>query len=293
MFDVCAVGHVTWDVITVDGEVRKTMPGGAVYYVSLALRRLGRKVAVVTKMASEDAPALLSALRREEIEVSCLLSPATSVFENLYSKESPDLRAQRVSAVAAAFVPSDLREVRARLFHLGPLTNGDMRLDFLRAVSARGEVSLDVQGLVRKVEGDAVRPAGWAEKAEGLACVSVLKADAHEARLLTGESEPARAAQRLADLGPREVIITFGKKGSLIFSEGRLYHIPPVPTRRAVDPTGCGDTYIAAYLHRRMQSDDPGRAGRFAATAATLTLERFGPLQEGEEGVERALGRAG
>ncbi len=293
MFDVCAVGHVTWDVITVDGEVRKTMPGGAVYYVSLALRRLGRKVAVVTKMASEDALALLSALRREEIEVSCLLSPATGVFENLYSKESPDLRTQKVTRLAAPFHPPDLGDVRARLFHLGPLTHRDMRLDFLTEVSTRGEVSLDVQGLVRKAERDVVRPTGWAEKAEGLACVSVLKADEHEARLLSGESDPERAAQRLADLGPREVIITFGRRGSLIFSEGRLHHIPPVPPRRVVDPTGCGDTYVAAYLHRRMQSDDPGRAGRFAATAATLTLERFGPLQEREKEVERALGRAG
>jgi len=50
------------------------------------------------------------------------------------------------------------------------------------------------------------------------------------------------------------------------------------------------DTYVAAYLHRRMQSADPGRAGRFAATAATLTLERFGPLQERE--VERLINRA-
>ena len=53
MFDVCAVGHVTWDRIQI-GDVVREQPGGAAYYLSLALRRLGRNVAVITKMARAD-----------------------------------------------------------------------------------------------------------------------------------------------------------------------------------------------------------------------------------------------
>ncbi len=53
MFDVGAVGHITLDRIRIGGDV-KEIPGGASYYLSLALRRLGRKVAVVTKMALGD-----------------------------------------------------------------------------------------------------------------------------------------------------------------------------------------------------------------------------------------------
>ena len=71
VYDVCAVGHVTWDRIRIGDEVRE-QPGGAVYYFSLALRRLGRNVAVVTKMARSDASPLLMELTAERIDVSCI-----------------------------------------------------------------------------------------------------------------------------------------------------------------------------------------------------------------------------
>jgi sugar/nucleoside kinase (ribokinase family) len=49
-----------------------------------------------------------------------------------------------------------------------------------------------------------------------------------------------------------------------------------MPPRRTVDATGCGDTYLAAYLARRITSDDLGECGAFAAVAAAINLESFG-----------------
>ena len=92
--------------------------------------------------------------------------------------------------------------------------------------------------------------------------------------------------------GPKEVVVTFGSRGSVICSGGRLHRIPPVKTTGVVDATGCGDTYLAAYLHRRLKSEDVERAGRLASAAASLTLEQFGPFQATERDVEGALARA-
>ncbi len=161
-----------------------------------------------------------------------------------------------------------------------------MSLDFLRGASARGDVSLDVQGLVRDASGGEIRMDAWPEMEEGLACVTVLKADEDEARILTGENDPEQAAQRLAGWGPREVIVTLGSRGSVIYSAGRLHRISPLPASRVVDATGCGDTYLAAYLHWRLKSGDLERAGRFASAAATLTLGRFGSFHATERDVE-------
>ena len=291
MFDVCAVGHVTQDVIRVDGAVKKRMPGGAVYYASLALRRLGRTVAVVTKLAPEDA-ALLSEMRLEKIDVSCSNSAATTVFENLYDRAEPDRRIQRVTAVAEPFTPSDLGNLRARFFHLGPLTNRDLGPKMLKEASARGKVALDAQGLVRKIQGGQIRgvkPEGWAEWKAALARVCILKVNESEARILSGQSDPGLAAQQLALLGPREVIVTLGSKGSLIFHDRRCHLIDPVPPRHLVDPTGSGDTYMAGYLHRRLDSEDVERAARFASAVATLAVECSGPFQASTEEVEARL----
>jgi sugar/nucleoside kinase (ribokinase family) len=125
--------------------------------------------------------------------------------------------------------------------------------------------------------------ADWPDKADGLSYIDILKAGEQEARVLSGEAEVERAALRLADYGPAEVIITRGSKGSVILSGGRFFPIPALPATNIIDPTGCGDTYMAGYLYQRLHSGDLETAGRFAAAIATAKLARFGPFRGSEE----------
>ena len=57
---------------------------------------------------------------------------------------------------------------------------------------------------------------------------------------------------------------------------GAPLSIAAVPPRRTVDATGCGDTYLAAYLARRITTDDLRECGAFAAAAAAINIERVG-----------------
>jgi len=290
MFDVCVVGHVTRDLVSMAGAERREQPGGTAYYAAMAYAALGLDAAVVTKVAAEDEP-LLDDLQARGVTIVSGRAEATTTFENTYS--GPDLhqRTQRATSIAPPFAPDDLGALAAGLYHLGPLTGGDMPARFIAALAARGgRLALDVQGLVRELEGGAVRPRHWPDKAAGLALVDVVKADAREARLLSGEPEPARAARRIAHLGPAEVVITLGAKGSLVVSEGRLHRVPAFPPRRLVDPTGCGDSYLAGYLARRLGGDDAAAAGRFAAALATCKLERAGPFAGDAAEVRARLG---
>uniref|UniRef100_A0A7C4NUB1 Carbohydrate kinase PfkB domain-containing protein n=1 Tax=Thermodesulfobacterium geofontis TaxID=1295609 RepID=A0A7C4NUB1_9BACT len=72
--------------------------------------------------------------------------------------------------------------------------------------------------------------------------------------------------------------MTLGKKGSLIYAKGEFYSIPAVVTS-VVDPTGCGDTYMAGYICKRLTSEDFNEIGKFASKIASLKLERFSPLR--------------
>lgn len=269
------------------------MPGGVVHYAGVALQGLGLDTAIITKAARDDAGEVLRMLREAGVTTYCRESPATTVFENIYSGGDLAVRSQAVRSIAAAFEPRDLGPVRARLVHLGPLTREEMPAEFLAAVSKRADcVSLDVQGFVRHLERQQVRLADWPDKKQGLAGVDVLKASLPEAQILSGEDDPERAARTLADLGPGEVIVTLGAKGSLILAAGRCWRIPAFAPRTVVDRTGCGDTYCAGYIFHRQRSDDIAAAGRFAAALATLKLERRGPYAGDAKDVDAVFSRA-
>jgi sugar/nucleoside kinase (ribokinase family) len=107
--------------------------------------------------------------------------------------------------------------------------------------------------------------------------------------VLTGMQDLREAAKVLAGWGVKEVLLTLGSLGSLIYAEGQFHEIPAYAPREVVDATGCGDTYMTGYLYRRALGDSYDEAGRFAAAMSTLKLEHTGPFSRTEEDVFRVI----
>ncbi len=288
-FDICVVGHITRDIIRI-GRTIRALPGGTGYYTSIALSRLGLKVAVLTKVAESDRAGLLRELSMNEIAIFPKESKTTSAFENAYSGGDPDTRVQQIRSVGTPFTSEDVEGIIATSFHVGPLTNRDIPVQLLKQLATRARiVSLDVQGMLRPAHVGPVNEEDWPEKQKGLAFVDILKANEKEALVLSGQKIVDRAASALASLGPKEVIITMGSRGSLIYAEHTLHRIPCCSPRKIEDPTGCGDTYMAGYLYQRMKGTTPKMAGMFAAAMATLKLEGRGSFSRSEADVYALL----
>jgi sugar/nucleoside kinase (ribokinase family) len=293
MFDFCAVGHVTRDVIRIAGRRARRQPGGAALYAAMAAARLGLRTAVVTRMRREDQGPLLSGLEAAGVMVFCRPSRRTSFFENIYPGPDPDLREQVIGPPADPFARVDLEGVSARAYLLDPRTRRGGFASFLKVAAAKQAlVVLEVQGFVRLFTGPRARPGQLEREIAGFRFVNVLKAGADEAAALTGEGDAEEAVRRLAALGPSAAIVTLGSRGSLVFAEGRLHRIPAFSPRKLVDATGCGDTYLAGYVYRRLQGGGPEQCGRFAAALATLKLERYGPFTGSAGDVEALLSKA-
>jgi sugar/nucleoside kinase (ribokinase family) len=90
-------------------------------------------------------------------------------------------------------------------------------------------------------------------------------------------------------MGVKEVLITFGNYGSLIYAEGHFYEIPAYEPREVVDATGCGDTYSTGYLYCRSQGMGYEESGKFAAAMCTLKLEHSGPFEGNIEAVRELM----
>ena len=277
MFDVCVIGHITKDIIRI-GDTEREMPGGTAYYASIAMKSLGLNVAVVTKIGKRDS-SLLDNIESEQIPIFLGESFGTTTFTNIYLSGA-DERKQLVSEIATPFTLDDVEGIESKTFHFGPLTRNDIPLEMLLSLSNRSMVSLDAQGFLRSIDqrSGEVIITDWEKKEEFLPFVNVLKVDEDEARVMSGEEELEEMAVKLSRYGPEEVIVTRGGKGSLIYCKSKLYWISSFAPRKLVDPTGCGDTYMAGYLYFGTRTNNLREIGEFAARTATLKLENYGPV---------------
>ena len=266
---ICCIGHITKDkIITPKHTVY--MAGGTSFYFSYGFNQLPHKVpfGLITKIGNEDIKAVED-MRRAGIDVEMYPSRHTVFFENKYGEDQND-RTQRVLAKADPFTIGELAEAEAEVFHIGSLLNDDFSPEVIRYLSAKGRISIDAQGFLRKVEGERVYPVDWQGKEEILACTHVLKVNEHEMEAITGLTNPRTAALKLAEWGVKESLITLGSYGSLIYAEGKFYEIPAYKPADVVDATGCGDTYSAGYLYCRSQGMGYEEAGKFAAAMLSL-----------------------
>jgi sugar/nucleoside kinase (ribokinase family) len=275
MVDICCVGHITSDKVVTKNSTMY-MPGGTALYFSYPFATLDSSYLLVTALA-ETEMCYVADLRNRGIEVKVQPSAHTVFFENIYDENS-DYRTQQVSQQADAFTNESVLAVEAKIYHLGPLLAHDISLSLIKTLSAKGRVSLDVQGYLRMVKDGRVYTADWPEKMQALAYVDILKADEAELRALTGIDDVRRAAELVAEWGVKEVVITNGSQGSLIYSAGTFYPIPAFPPKVLVDATGCGDTYMAGYLYQRIKGVGEQESGCFAAALATLKMQSAGPF---------------
>lgn len=287
--DLCCIGHITVDRV-VTPATTVTMPGGTAFYFSHALANLPLRLALVTALAQTEMP-VVDALRSKGLSVTVLPSDSSVFFENRYN-QNQDQRTQKVLGKAAPFEAALFANVEASIFHLGPLLADDFSTNDIRALAEKGKLSLDVQGFLRRVEDENVVPVDWAGKKEVLPLIHFFKASEEEAQVLTGTGDIYESARLLAAWGAKEVVITFGSKGSLVYDGDNFYPIPAFAPRQVVDATGCGDTYMAGYLFRRCKGAGVQQAGTFAAAMATAKIGISGPFTGTEEDVKAVLAGA-
>jgi len=99
-----------------------------------------------------------------------------------------------------------------------------------------------------------------------------------EAMKLSGEDDVYRASKVVSRQGVREVIVKRGSKGALVCLEGEVLESPALKVR-AVDTTGAGDVFDAAYTVARLRGMSPLQALRAANVAAGLAVTKVGATE--------------
>jgi putative ribokinase len=288
MKKICCIGHITRDrIITPQQTI--DMAGGTSFYMAHGMHHLSQDFPfqLVTKIGQESQEEV-DHLRQMNIDVLSYSSPHSVFFENHYGLNS-NQRTQRVLAKAAPFTIEEMEPLAAEVFHLGSLLADDFSPEIVKFLAQKGCISIDVQGYLREVRGEKVYAVDWKDMDAVLPYVDIVKLNEHEMYAIMHTNDPKIVAEKLASYGVREVIITLGSYGSLIYADKTCYEIPAYTPRKIVDATGCGDTYSTGYLYMRSQGATFQEAGRFASAMCTLKLEHNGPFEGSLKDIETLI----
>lgn len=272
-YDVIYVGNYTKDtIITPDGI--RAVDGGGMNYAAHVGARLGIKAAVITRLAKEDDH-VVNAITNSGIDCYPFYSENSTLMTLEYKTRNPDERNLYVKAVAGTIYADFLNGYTSKVIAVSPSIRGEVEPLFFSKIRQQMDVALavDVQGYIRVLNGETLTYQFWPEMQMTLQNIDYLKSDAVEAAFLTGEKDIEKAARVYAEMGAKEIILTHAE-GVLIFAENKYYHY--LWHAQSMDGrSGRGDTCMGSYVAKRI-STPPKEAGKWAAAATSLKVERLG-----------------
>ncbi len=282
-YDILLLGHLSRSVhIKPDGE-KLTWMGGALWYGVHSAFAGGNKVGAVVKCAPEDNEShSILPIPLEDIYY-CPAKTSMSIRSTFFSSDKERRRSEALS-LGEPFTIADIPDATADVYHMAALMSGDFDPEVIVALSKRGPVSIDVQGLLRcPNETGEMITRDWPEKMKYFPYITYLKTDAAEAEILTGLSDRREAAKVLHSWGPKEVMISYNQE--MMVYDGADFAVWPVVARNLSGRSGRGDTTIAAYITERLRTN-MSDALRYATAAASLKMESPGPLKASRVEIE-------
>ena len=260
------VGAATRDIAADDPRGWKL--GGGVTYSAMAAARLGVRtralIGVDEVAASADE---LDSLRNAGVEIQLVPLARGPVFDN---RRTPTGRQQIAVAASdpllVSHMPEDWSSPHSAL--LAPVA-GELDEEWSTAFAPATFVTLAAQGLLRRLHpGQEVLRLAF----EHGPIIHRADAIALSREDVAAGAPPIREWMRPTQL----LLVTHGKRGSLALTRtaGGLsgYFTPPLPQRKAVDPTGAGDTFIASWLAARMLVGDGWRSLAVASVMSSLAV---------------------
>ncbi len=300
MPDVIALGDVNVDIIArvarfpskgEDALAQSTQfhCGGSAANASIALARLGLRVALIARIGQDPwAAVAFRSLEQAGVLLDCLQVDPDVMTGLMYILVTPDgertILGDRGANALTLPEPTQEQTIRhARLLHLSgyAFLTEPQRSTALRAAELARlhglTISLDPGLAISQDAVDQMRPL--------LPTVELLLPTVAEARALTGSTNPEDCAQALLELGVGTVALKLGRGGCLIATREHAIQMPAFDVA-VRDSTGAGDSFAAGIIAAFLGGLDWTSAAALgnalgAATASQMGAEPSDSLVDG------------
>lgn len=275
-YDLYVVGPYSIDYeVYHDGSQQRTVAGAVIFSTYAALGS-GRRVGALGKLAREDRY-ITYPFYLHERDFTIAESRTTTKQVATYHTADKERRTITVQSKTDPITISDFPETaNAEVYHMAGLFLGDYDNELFEYLAGKGKLACDLQGFLRRVDGEELIFKDWEDKLKYIPYVTYLKVDAAEAEITTGCADRREAAKILHSWGAKEVLITYNTE-ALVY-DGKEFYTCPLRPRSLAGRTGRGDTTFSTYITERI--DQPiEKALLYASAAVSHKMETFGPYK--------------
>jgi sugar/nucleoside kinase (ribokinase family) len=273
---VLVVGSVALDSVETPSGIAERALGGAATYSSVAASFFSpvRLVGVV----GEDFPKEhVAYLISRGIDIRGLQTiPGGKTFHWKGSYEGDMNQANTIATelnVFKDFRPELPEDYRSSPYVFLANIDPDLQLQVLRQMTSLRLAACDTMNFWITGKRDAL--------IEVLKRVNVAFMNDAEIRQLTGETNLARAAAKVHDLGPSHVIVKKGEHGAVMYCSGTVcFMAASYPLTDIADPTGAGDSFAGGFMGHIARTGDLSepnlrRAVIYGSTLASFNVQDF------------------
>lgn len=287
---VIAIGETLIDLIApagsdlITGDALAIREGGAPANVAVGLARLGVPVQMRTVLGNDPfGDRLLARLQREGVDTSRVRrvdEPTTIALAWADDRGDGHFRIHRNADRLLSPEDMDIAGAEAVVFGSVAMCASPASEAVLTAIRIAGEANIplvfDVNIRPGLMAMDQLRLLVMA----GLTAATVVKMSVDDARHLWGSDSLDAVADKLDRIDPPVAVITDGSRGAMLrVGEQRIRQdVFPVD---AVEPTGAGDAFTAAFVSRMVANGWSGAEAndlRFAMAAGALATTRPGAM---------------
>ncbi len=277
MSKLLIVGTVAFDAIeTPFGKTDKIL-GGAGTYIGLSAAQFDIETSVVSVVGEDFPQEYLDLMTERNIDISGIevVKGGKTFFwsgkyhNDLNSRDTLDTQLN-VLADFKPVVPEDFKSPDiVMLGNLHPL----VQLSVLEQLERPKLVVLDTMNFWMDNT--------WDDLMKVIAKVDVVTINDEEARQLTNEHSLVKAARKIAEMGPKYVVIKKGEHGALLFHNEQIFFAPALPLEEVFDPTGAGDTFAGGFTGYLAHTGDISfknmkNAVIYGSNLASFCVEKFG-----------------
>ncbi len=243
MQEVLVVGSLAYDSVkTPSGKAEKSLGGSANYFsIAASLFAPLRVVGVVgDDYLASDKELLIS--RRVDLAGLQTVPGKTFHWEGTYEQNLNEAVTLKTELnVFAHFNPQLPMNYRSSGYVFLANIDPTLQLEVLSQVEKPLFVGMDSMNFWINSKQE--------ELLKVLKKIDIVFMNETEAKMLTQTSNSVTAIKKVAELGPRYVVVKKGEYGATLYSaQYGFFQVPALPVESVVDPTGAGDSFAGGFF---------------------------------------------